>query len=303
MSARLTTDFAGITFKNPVVPASGTFGFGREFEQVYDLERLGGLCTKGLTIAPKPGNTGTRIWETPAGIINSIGLENPGVDAFIVNEWPHLSALDTVTVVNVGGSDEASYLAAIEKLNDLPVALIELNISCPNVKCGGMAFGMDPDQAGRITEKAAAASTHPIMVKLTPNAPDIVAVARACEAAGAAGLSLINTIQAMAVDVDAKKIVFDNIYAGLSGPAVKPIALRITHQVVNAVRIPVMAMGGIADWRDALEFIMVGATCVQVGTMNFVTPTTAVDIVDGLEAYCEAEGLDNIAEVRGILNR
>lgn len=301
MSERLKTNFAGITFKNPVLTASGTFGFGREFEAYYDLECLGGLCTKGLTIEPRDGNTGIRIWETPSGIINSIGLENPGVDAFIKNEWPHLSSIGTVTVVNVGGSDEESYLAAIRKLNSIPVQLIELNISCPNVKCGGMAFGMDPDQAGEITRKVTAESDHPVMVKLTPNAADIAAVAKACEEGGAAGISLINTIQAMAVDTKTKRIVFDNTYAGLSGPAVKPIALRMTHQVIHAVDIPVMALGGITDWRDALEFIMIGASCVQVGTMNFVNPTAAIDIVEGLEQYCVDEGLSNIDEVRGIL--
>lgn len=301
MSGRLRTQFAGVTFKNPVVTASGTFGFGREFEKIYDLSRLGGLCTKGLTLTPRPGNTGERLWETPSGLLNSIGLENPGVDTFIEREWPHLKDIDTVTIPNVGGSDEVTYLGAVEKFNDLPVSLIELNISCPNVKCGGMAFGMDPDQAYAITRKVVEVSTHPIMAKLTPNAPDLVAVARACEEAGAAGLSLINTIQGMAVDIERKRIVFDNVYAGLSGPAVKPIALRMAHQVIQAVKIPVMALGGIANWRDALEFIMIGAACVQVGTMSFVAPTTAVDIVDGLEKYCEDQGLANIDEVRGIL--
>jgi len=301
MSERLKTNFGGITFKNPVLTASGTFGFGREFETYYDLERLGGLCTKGLTLEPRVGNPGIRIWESPSGIMNSVGLENPGVDAFIADEWPHLAGIGTVTVVNVGGADEGTYLTAIKKLNAIPVQLIELNISCPNVACGGMAFGMDPGLAGELTQKVVAASDHPVVVKLTPNAPDIAAVARACEEGGATGISLINTIQAMAVDTRKKAIVFDNVYAGLSGPAVKPIALRMTHQVVNSVDIPVMALGGITSWRDALEFIMIGATCVQVGTMNFVTPTAAMDIIDGLEKYCEDEGLDNIDQVRGIL--
>lgn len=301
MSEKLKTTFAGITFKNPVVTASGTFGFGREFEAYYDLEKLGGLCTKGLTLEPRDGNTGIRIWETPSGIINSIGLENPGVDAFIEKEWPHLAQVGTVTVVNVGGSSEDTYLAAIRKLNSIPVQLIELNISCPNVSCGGMAYGTDPDKARDITKKVVAASDHPVMVKLTPNVADIAQVAQACEDGGAAGISLINTIQAMAVDYRRKAIVFDNVMAGLSGLAVKPIALRMTYQVVHAVDIPVMALGGIADWRDALEFIMIGATCVQVGTANFVSPMAAVDIISGLEKYCETEGLDTIDAVRGIL--
>ncbi len=301
MSERLKTTFAGVTFKNPVLTASGTFNFGREFEAYYDLAQLGGLCSKGLTLEPREGNTGIRIWETPSGIINSIGLENPGVDVFIRDEWPHLSGIGTVTVANVGGKDEDSYLEAIRRLNAIPVQLIELNISCPNVKAGGMAYGIRPEMAADITEKVVKASDHPIMVKLSPNVADIAEIAKACEGAGASGISLINTIQAMAVDIKRKEIVFDNTYAGLSGPAVKPVALRMTHQVVRAVDIPVMAMGGISSWEDALEFIMVGAACVQVGTMNFVDPRAAVEIIDGLEAYCEAEGLDNIDAVRGIL--
>ncbi|MGL6292079.1 dihydroorotate dehydrogenase [Eubacterium aggregans] len=301
MSERLKTTFAGVTFKNPVLTASGTFNFGLEFEAYYDLAQLGGLCSKGLTLEPREGNTGIRIWETPSGIINSIGLENPGVDAFIEKEWPHLSGIGTVTVVNVGGKDEESYLEAIRRLNTIPVQLIELNISCPNVKAGGMAYGIRPEMAADITEKVVKASDHPIMVKLSPNVADIAEIAKACEGAGASGISLINTIQAMAVDIKHKEIVFDNTYAGLSGPAVKHVALCMTHQVVRAVDIPVMAMGGISSWEDALEFIMVGAACVQVGTMNFVDPRAAVEIIDGLEAYCEAEGLDNIDAVRGIL--
>ncbi|MEG0075478.1 MAG: dihydroorotate dehydrogenase [Eubacterium sp.] len=297
----LETRFNKLVFKNPVLTASGTFGFGREYETYYPLEKLGGLCTKGLTLEPRPGNTGIRMWETPAGIMNSIGLENPGVDAFIETEWPHLKPIDTVTVVNVGGKDEETYLGAIEKLNAIPIQLIELNISCPNVKAGGMAYGIKPEMAQEITEKVVGVSKHPVMVKLSPNVSDIAAVAASCEKGGACGISLINTLQAMAVDYKKKKIVFDNTYAGLSGPAVKPVALRMTHQVVQAVNIPVMAMGGISTWEDALEFIMVGATCVQVGTMNFIDPMIAIKIVEGLRTYCQAEGIANIDEVRGIL--
>lgn len=300
MSTMLETKFNDIILKNPVLTASGTFGFGREYEEYYDLSLLGGLCTKGLTLEPRPGNTGIRLWETPAGIINSIGLENPGVDAFIESEWPHLKAIDTVTVVNVGGKDEASYLEAIERVNAINPKLIELNISCPNVKAGGMAYGIKAEMAADITKKVVDVSRHPVMVKLSPNVEDVADIAQACEEAGASGISLINTLQAMAVDYKKKKIVFDNTYAGLSGPAVKPIALRMTHQVCKAVDIPVMAMGGISTWEDALEFIMVGATCVQVGTMNFIDPLAPVKVVEGLEAYCKAEGLKNIDAVRGI---
>lgn len=301
MSNFLETNFNGIIFKNPVIPASGTFGFGQEYGEFYDLNRLGGLSTKGLTLESRSGNEGIRLWETPAGLMNSIGLENPGIDGFIKNEWPQLKKLDTVTIVNVGGKDEASYLEAIEKLNDLEIKLIELNISCPNVKAGGMAFGMKASMAEMITKKVVEASQHPIMVKLSPNAESIVDVAMACEAAGASGISLINTIQAMAVDYKNKRPVFNQVYAGLSGPAVKPIALRMTHQVCQAVSIPVMAMGGISDWKDALEFLMVGASCLQVGTINFNDPLAAIKIIDGLEAYCKGEKIKNISEIRGII--
>ncbi|AFA48402.1 dihydroorotate dehydrogenase [Acetobacterium woodii] len=301
MSECLTTKFNDILFKNPVIPASGTFGFGREYEAFYDLAKLGGLCSKGLTLEPKAGNKGLRLWETPAGLMNSIGLENPGIDAFINNEWPHLKELDTVTIVNVGGKDEESYLTAIEKLNAIDIKLIELNISCPNVKAGGMAYGIKAETAADITKKVVEISRHPIMVKLSPNGEALVDIALACEAAGAQGISLINTLLGMAIDYKKKAAVFDNQYAGLSGPAVKPIALRMTHQVCQAVDIPVMAMGGISNWEDALEFIMAGATCIQVGTINFNNPMAPIDIIAGLEAYCVREKLDNIDQIRGII--
>ncbi|NLN97176.1 MAG: dihydroorotate dehydrogenase [Eubacteriaceae bacterium] len=301
MSNPLATTFAGIPFKNPVTTASGTFGFGDEYANFYDLTELGGLCTKGLTLEPRLGNKGQRLYETPSGLINSIGLENPGIDHFVERIWPHLKTLPSVTIANVSGSDENSYLEALRRLNAIDVPLIELNISCPNVKAGGMAYGTSPDSAANLTAKAVAVSRHPIMVKLTPNVSDIVSIAKACEEAGAVGLSLINTIQAMAVDVHQKKIVFDNIYAGLSGPAVFPIALRMVHQVCKAVDIPVMGVGGIATWEDALAMMMVGATCIQVGVMNFIDPYRPIKIIEGLKNYCEEEGLKSIEEIRGIL--
>lgn len=301
MPKRLETKFNDILFKNPVIPASGTFGFGREYEAFYDLAKLGGLCTKGLTLEPRGGNKGIRLWETPAGLMNSIGLENPGIDAFIKNEWPHLKDIDTVTIINVGGKDEDSYLTAIEKLNAIDAQLIELNISCPNVKAGGMAYGIKAVTAGEITKKVVTISNHPVMVKLSPNGDSIADIALACEAAGAHGISLINTLLGMAIDYKKKTVVFDNLYAGLSGPAVKPVALRMTHQVCQAVKIPVMAMGGISTWEDALEFIMAGATCIQIGTMNFNKPLAPIEMIEGLEAYCEKQGLSNISEIRGII--
>lgn len=301
MPKRLETKFNDILFKNPVIPASGTFGFGREYEAFYDLAKLGGLCTKGLTLEPRGGNKGIRLWETPAGLMNSIGLENPGIDAFIKNEWPHLKDIDTVTIINVGGKDEDSYLTAIEKLNAIDAQLIELNISCPNVKAGGMAYGIKAVTAGEITKKVVTISNHPVMVKLSPNGDSIADIALACEAAGAHGISLINTLLGMAIDYKKKTVVFNNLYAGLSGPAVKPVALRMTHQVCQAVKIPVMAMGGISTWEDALEFIMAGATCIQIGTMNFNKPLAPIEMIEGLEAYCEKQGLSNISEIRGII--
>lgn len=300
MSTRLEMDFCGIRFKNPVVPCSGTFGFGQDYTRYYDPARLGGFCTKGLTLEPRPGNTGMRLWETPAGLLNSIGLENPGIDVFIREIWPEIRGLGTNVIVNVGGKDEAGYLGAIEKLNAVDAPLIELNISCPNVKAGGMAFGMDADCAGALTEKVTALSRHPVMVKLSPNAPDLVGVARACAEAGADALSLINTIQGMAIDYRRRAVVFENTYAGFSGPAVKPIALRMVHQVARAVDVPVMGIGGIATWQDALEFIMAGAACVQVGTAQFAWPDAPVRIVDGLEAYCTEQDT-RISDLVGIL--
>jgi len=301
MSNILETPFAGLIFKNPVMPASGTFGFGKEYQDFYDLNQLGGFCTKGLTLLPQSGNTGTRLWETPAGMMNSIGLENPGVDAFIQNEWPRLSELDTNIIVNVGGKDEESYLEAIRKLNAIDIDMIELNISCPNVKAGGMAYGTSAEKAAEITGKVVDLSIHPVVVKLTPNVLDIAGIAKACEDAGAQGISLINTIQAMAVDYKKKRNVFDNGYAGLSGPAVKPIALRMTHQVIQAVKIPVMAMGGITTWEDALEFLMIGARLVQIGTANFIDPMRPIQVIEGLEKYCESEGIESINKIRGLL--
>lgn len=300
MSQRLAVNFAGIPFKNPIITASGTFGFGRDYQKYYDPAVLGGFCTKGLTLEARPGNTGTRLWETPAGLLNSIGLENPGMQAFVNDIYPDIKHIDTNIIVNVGGKDEEGYLEAIAMLNDLDIPLIELNISCPNVKAGGMAYGMEPARAAEITGKVKQISRHPIMVKLSPNAGDLVGVARACEEAGADALSLINTLQGLAVDYKKRAIVFDNVYAGFSGPAVKPVALRMVHQVAHAVSVPVMGLGGIASWQDALEFIMAGAACVQIGTMNFVTPELPTELIAGLEHYCEEQDC-TIEDITGIL--
>ena len=299
MSKRLETTFAGVPFKNPVALASGTCGFGRELGEYFDLERLGGLCSKGLTLDPREGNQGVRSWETPSGIMNSVGLENPGVRRFLAEENPRMNELDLVNIVNLGGHSMEEYLEAVELLNRAKLDILELNISCPNVKEGGMNFGVKTRVAREVVRQVRAICRHKLVIKLSPNAEDIVALARACQEEGADGLSLTNTFLAMAIDVDKRRPVFENVYAGLSGPAVKPIALRMVHQVAHGVDIPVMGMGGISSWRDALEFMMAGATVVQVGTGSFMKPDLALDVIDGLEAWLEERGIENINEIRG----
>ncbi len=297
----LETKLLGVTLKNPVIAASGTFGFGHEYAEVFDVSRLGGISGKGLTLNGSAGNDGVRVTETPAGMLNSIGLENPGVARFIKEEAPFMRTLGCAAIANLGGHSEEDYLKGAELLNEADIDILELNISCPNVKAGGMAFGLLPECAGDITRRVKAVSRHPLMVKLTPNAPDIVSVARACEEAGADAVSLVNTFLGMAIDVEKRRPVFDNIYAGLSGPAIMPIALRMVHQVAKAVSIPVVGMGGITSARDALSFIMAGAAAVQVGSMTFAHPTAMLEIIDGLYEYCEKNGLSNINRIKGII--
>ncbi|NLK72695.1 MAG: dihydroorotate dehydrogenase [Clostridiales bacterium] len=297
----MKVQFANIEFKNPVVAASGTFGFGEEYHEIYDVGVLGGISSKGLTLSKKAGNTGLRLWETPMGIINSIGLENPGVENFISNELPKMKRYRNRIIVNIGGSSEEEYISAVERFNDVDIDMIELNISCPNVKEGCMAFGIHEDSAGRLVKKVKQITKHPLIVKLSPNAENIVKVACACEDAGADGLSLINTIKAMAIDINNRKPVFENIYAGLSGPAIKPIALRMVHEVCKSVKIPVMGMGGIMNWQDAIEFIMAGAHLIQIGTVNFVNPEAGKEIISGIEAFMKTEGIKSLDEIRGII--
>jgi len=297
----LSLTLCGVPLKNPVIAASGTFGFGREYAAIMDVSRLGGICGKGLTLHGSAGNGGERIYETPSGMLNSIGLENPGVKKFVASEAAFMRSLGTAVICNLGGHSESDYLEGAQMLNEADIDILELNISCPNVKAGGMAFGLLPETAADITKKVRAVTRHPLMVKLSPNAPDIAAVARACEDAGADAISLVNTFLGMAVDVKRKKAVFDNVYAGLSGPAILPLALRMVHQAARAVKIPVVGMGGISSAEDALKFIMVGACAVQIGTMTFACPSTMLEIIDGLSAYCKEEKLTNLQEIRGIL--
>jgi len=297
----LKVGFCGLNFKNPVIAASGTFGFGKEYNQIFDVSQLGGICTKGLTLNKREGNDGIRVYETAAGMMNSVGLQNPGVESFIKEELPNMKKFETNIIANVGGSTPEEYLEAIEKLNSEAVDMIELNISCPNVKCGGMAFGIKAEVAYSIVKEAKSICKKPLMVKLSPNAEDIVAMAYSCAEAGADALSLINTLKGMAIDINKRKPVFNNVFAGLSGPAVKPIALRMVYEVCKAVNIPVVGIGGIMNFEDVLEFIMAGAHAVQIGTVNFLRPDSAVRIIKDLEQYAERNGIKNLEEIRGIV--
>ncbi|OSB08686.1 dihydroorotate dehydrogenase B catalytic subunit [Paraclostridium bifermentans] len=297
----LNVKFGNIEFKNPLVMASGTFGFGKEYAEIYDIKKLGGISSKGLTLEKRDGNKGMRVHETPSGMMNSVGLENPGVRGFIENELQFFKELDTVRIANLGGGTLDDYIRGVELLNNQPIDMIELNISCPNVKAGGMAFGIKNEVAREVVRAVRAKTKLPLVVKLSPNAEDIVGMAKVCEEEGADGISLVNTFKAMAIDINKKKPVFENIYAGLSGPAIKPIALRMVHEVCKAVNIPVMGMGGITNWQDAIEFIMAGATCVQVGTANFINPRIGLDIIKGIEDYMDREGIKSLDEIRGIV--
>ena len=291
----------GVEFKNPVIAASGTFGFGGEYNNFYDVGILGGISSKGLTINPKEGNDGLRVYETPSGMINSVGLNNPGIDAFIQNELPKMRKLGTNVIANIGGGCLEDYEAAVAKINNTDVDMIELNISCPNVKHGGMAFGIKADVAYDVVKKIKAMSKKPLMVKLSPNAEDIVAMAVKCQEAGADSISLINTLKGMAIDIYKRKPVFNNITAGLSGPAIKPVALRMVYEVSKAVEIPVIGLGGIASGKDAIEFMMAGASAIQIGTINFVNPMAGKEIIEEMEAFLKEQGIKDINEIVGII--
>lgn len=297
----LKVSIAGIEFKNPVIAASGTFGFGSEYARYFNPSMLGGICGKGLTLNGSPGNRGVRVYETQSGLINSIGLENPGVHSFIEREARIMRSYNTVGIANLGGHSQEDYVEGARLLNDADIDMIELNISCPNVKCGGMAFGTTPAVAAELVAAVRKATTKPLMVKLSPNVADIVDIARAVEGAGADAVSLVNTFLAMIIDINRRKPVFENVYAGLSGPAIKPIALRMVHQVCKGVSIPVVGLGGIMSAGDALEFIMAGATAIQVGTGTFSDPRTMPNIIEGLREYCTKHNLNNIGEIRGIV--
>lgn len=307
----LSCSFGKLTFKNPIVMASGTFGFGQEYGAIYDINRLGGISGKGLTLQPKAGNEGIRVFETPSGLLNSVGLENPGVEAFLRDECPRWEQMELVRIVNLGGNTVQDYVEGAElieadakrrQLTGKPaVDMIELNISCPNVKAGGMAYGIQTETAREVVRKVRAATTLPLVIKLSPNAEDIVSMAVMCEQEGADGVSLVNTFSAMKIDIYKRRSVFNNLYAGLSGPAIKPIALRMVHQVSQAVSIPVMGMGGICSATDIIEFIMAGAAVTQVGTYNFMNLRAGEDLLEQLEQFMISEKISCLDEIRGIL--
>ena len=297
MNTKVT--LAGIEFKNPVTTASGTFGSGMEYSELVDLNRLGAVTTKGVASVPWPGNPTPRVAETYGGMLNAIGLQNPGIDVFLERDIPFLKQYDTKIIVNVCGKTTEDYLAVVERLSDAPIDLMEINISCPNVKEGGIAFGQNPKMVEQITREIKKVAKQPVMMKLSPNVTDITETAKAAEAGGADALSLINTLTGMKIDINRRRFLLANKTGGMSGPAVKPVALRMVYQTVNAVSIPVVGMGGIATAEDALEFLMAGAKMVAIGTANFVNPRATLDVIEGIEAFMKKNGIEDINEIIG----
>lgn len=298
----LATDFAGVEFKNPIVAASGTFGFGREYGEFYDLSQLGGICVSGITVSERLGNAPPRIAETSMGMLNSVGLQNPGVDAFIRDELPFLRKLDTVIIANVSGTTLEEYVIMTEKLSDAKLDILEINVSCPNVKEGGMQFGVCGKSVFDITKEVKKRSSAPVMIKLTPNVTNIAEIAKAAEDAGADAVSLINTVLGMRIDINTRKPVLSNNVGGLSGPAILPIAVRMVWQVAQAVKIPIMGMGGVTKSEDAIEMMLAGAKVVGVGTANFIDPYIPVKIIEQLNNYRKSNKINNINEIVGKVN-
>ncbi len=290
---------AGVEFKNPITVASGTFGSGMEYDEFFDISALGAVTTKGVANVPWAGNPTPRIAETYGGMMNAIGLQNPGIDTFCERDIPFLKTKDTKIIVNVCGKSESDYVEVVERLGDEPVDLLEINVSCPNVKEGGIAFGQDPKALYDITKAVKAKAKQPIIMKLSPNVTDITVMAKAAEDAGADALSLINTLTGMKIDVKKRTFAVANKTAGVSGPAIKPIAVRMVYQVANAVKLPIIGMGGVATYEDALEFIMAGATAVAVGTANFHNPYATKEIIKGIEDYMTANKINDINELIG----
>lgn len=300
--ADLAVSINGIEFKNPVLTASGTFGYGEEFDDFLDLGHIGGMVLKGTTLHARDGNPYPRMAETAAGMLNAVGLQNKGIDYFITTIYPRIKHYDTHIILNVSGSTIEEYVGVVEKLNDLEkIAAIELNISCPNVKKGGMAFGTSASSAEKVTQEVRKAYRKTLIVKLSPNVTDITEIAKAVEGAGADSVSLINTLLGMAIDAEKQTPILSTVTGGLSGPCVKPIALRMVWQTYKAVKIPIIGLGGIMNTKDAIEFFLAGATAIQIGTANFINPAVAVKVVDGINDYLERHRINSISDIIGML--
>ena len=294
---------AGVTFKNPVMTASGTFGSGMEYSEFVDLNRLGAVVTKGVANVPWPGNPTPRVAEVYGGMLNAIGLQNPGIDVFLERDIPFLKQYDTKVIVNVCGKTAEDYLEVVERLGDEPsVAMLEINVSCPNVKEGAIAFGQKADALFHITKEIKKHAKQPVIMKLSPNVTDITEMAKAAEAAGSDALSLINTLTGMKIDIHRRKFAIANKTGGMSGPAIKPIAVRMVYQAAHAVKIPIIGMGGIATAEDAVEFLLAGASAVSIGAMNFVNPYTTVEVIEGIEAYMKQYNIENVTDLIGAVN-
>lgn len=297
--SKMSVNLAGVTLKNPVMTASGTFGSGAEYSEFVDLNNLGAVVTKGVANVPWPGNPTPRVAETTGGMLNAIGLQNPGIDVFCERDIPFLKKFDTKIIVNVCGKTTEDYCEVVERLGNEPVDMLEINVSCPNVKEGAIAFGQKADALYNITSELKKHAKQPIIMKLSPNVTDITEMAKAAEAAGADALSLINTITGMKIDIYRRKFAIANKTGGMSGPAIKPIAIRMVYQVAQAVKIPIIGMGGIATAEDAIEFILAGASAVSVGAMNFVDPYTTVKVVEGIEDYMRTYHVENLTDLIG----
>ncbi len=295
----MSVDLAGVTLKNPVMTASGTFGSGAEYNEFVDISKLGAVVTKGVANVPWPGNPTPRIAEVSSGMLNAIGLQNPGIDLFCKRDIPFLTEKNATIMVNVCGHTTEEYVEVVERLANEPVELLEINISCPNVKEGGIAFGQNPKAVEAITAAVKAKAKQPVIMKLSPNVTDITETAKAAEAGGADGLSLINTLTGMKIDINKRTFALANKTGGLSGPAIKPVALRMVYQTVNAVRIPVIGMGGITNAQDALEFLMAGAKAVSIGTANFANPYVTMEVIDGIEDYLKKNNISDINDIIG----
>ena len=297
---KMTTQIGGMSMKNPLITASGTCGYGREMAELFDLSLLGGISVKGTTLEPRQGNKPPRIAETPSGMLNSVGLQNPGLEMVIQRELPFLSQYDTAVILNIAGHSIEEYGLIAERLDSVAnLAAVEINISCPNVKAGGMSFGVDPQVASQVVALVKSKTKLPVIAKLTPNVTDITEIAKACEAAGADMIALINTVLSMVIDIERRKPLLANGFGGLSGPAIKPIGVRMVCQTFEAVSIPIIGMGGITTAEDAIEFLLAGASAFQIGSANFHNPCAAPQILAGLEQWCEAHGVKDIKELIG----